>query len=163
IQKQLLLPPDIRWHFIGHLQRNKVKYVVPFVHLIHGVDSYQLLEEIDRQAGRHNRLISCLLQVHIASEATKFGLDDAELEFLAAGVHKQKLLGQLQYIKVCGLMGMASLSDNPHLTSREFIHLKFLFEETKRTIHEPSFNLLSMGMSGDYKLALEQGSNMVRI
>lgn len=163
IQKQLLLPPDIRWHFIGHLQRNKVKYIAPFVHLIHGVDSYQLLEEIDRQAEKNNRIVHCLLQVHIAREETKFGLDDKELLTLAGDLHKYKLLNQLQSIKVCGLMGMSSLTDDVREVEKEFIYLKTLFDEARRIIHESCFDTLSMGMSGDYKIAVKNGSTMVRI
>lgn len=163
IQKQLQLPPDIFWHFIGHLQRNKVKYIAPFVHLIHGVDSYQLLEEINRQAEKHNRIISCLLQVFIATEETKFGLDSKELMTLVEDLHKYKLLNQLQHIEVCGLMGMSSLTDDPRVTKKEFMYLKSLFEEARKVIREPRFSILSMGMSGDYTIAVQQGSTMVRI
>jgi pyridoxal phosphate enzyme (YggS family) len=163
LQKQLLLPNDIRWHFIGHLQRNKTKYIAPFVHLIHGVDSYQLLEEIERQAEKNNRIISCLLQVHIALEETKFGLDDKELLTLSHDLHKYKLLNQLGNVEVCGLMGMSSLTDDRNVVRKEFMYLRSLFEEVKPIINEPCFTTLSMGMSNDYKIAIEQGSNMVRI
>lgn len=163
LQKQLLLPNDIRWHFIGHLQRNKVKYLAPFVHLIHGVDSYQLLEEIERQAEKNNRIISCLLQIHIALEETKFGLDYTELITLAKDLHKYKLLDQLGNVEVCGLMGMASLTENVNLVKKEFMYLRSLFEEVQPIINESCFKIISMGMSSDYKIALGQGSNMVRI
>ncbi len=163
IQKQLLLPNDIRWHFIGHLQRNKVKYLAPFVHLIHGVDSYQLLEEINRQGEKNNRIIGTLLQVHIAKEETKFGFDGTELITMAGDLHKYKLLNQLQYVKVCGLMGMCSQTDDTAQIDKEFKYLRNLFEEASAIIHDPCFDTLSMGMSGDYKTAIKNGSNMVRI
>lgn len=163
LQKQLLLPNDIRWHFIGHLQRNKVKYIAPFVHLIHGVDSYQLLEEINRQGEKNNRVIKCLLQVHIAEEETKFGLDGMEVINLVRDLHKYELLHERENIEVCGLMGMASFTDDPAIVRKEFLYLKALFDDAHAIAHYPSFNLLSMGMSADYKIALELGSNMVRI
>jgi pyridoxal phosphate enzyme (YggS family) len=163
IQKQLLLPNDIRWHFIGHLQRNKVKYLAPFVHLIHGVDSYQLLEEINRQAEKNNRTVHTLLQIYIATEETKFGLDSTELMTLSKDLHKYKLLNQLEYIKVCGLMGMSSQTENIKQVEKEFRYLKALFDDAAAVIHEDCFNTLSMGMSGDYKIAIKSGSNMVRI
>lgn len=163
IQKQLLLPNDIRWHFIGHLQRNKVKYLAPFVHLIHGIDSYQLLEEVNRQGEKYSRIIDCLLQVHIATEQTKFGLDGKELLTLAGDLHKYKLLNELQWARVCGLMGMSSLTENPDQVEKEFLYLNTLYLDAHTIIHEPCFQILSMGMSGDYKIAVNNGSNMVRI
>lgn len=150
---------DIRWHFIGHLQSNKVKYIAPFVHLIHGVDSEKLLIEINKQAQKNNRVIPCLLQVHIATEETKFGFDDDSLqELLLSG-----RLSNYPFIDIKGLMGMASFSENQSLISNEFSHLKKLFDQSKSMLKGHSFNTLSMGMSADYTLAIEQGSNMVRI
>lgn len=159
-QKYEQLPKDIRWHFIGHLQSNKVKYIAPFVHLIHGVDSFSLLKEINKQAAKNNRTINCLLQIYIAKEETKFGLDSNELEtILSSGIP------DLKNIQICGLMGMASFSDTMELVRSEFRYLKYLFNRTQLTfnIQQPTFNILSMGMSADYKTALEEGSNMIRI
>ena len=151
------LPKDIRWHFIGHLQSNKVKYIAPFVHLIHVADSEGLLIEIDKQAAKNNRVIDCLLQVYIAKEETKFGLDEEELENMQ--------LCKCASVQIRGLMGMASFSDNMELVKAEFCHLKTLFDKTASSsnIQHSSFNIISMGMSADYKIALEEGSNMVRI
>ena len=157
VDKYEQLPKAIRWHFIGHLQSNKVKYIAPFVHLIHGVDSFSLLKEINKQAAKNNRVIECLLQVHIAKEETKFGFDINELNELHG-------LPELKNVKVAGLMGMASFSDDMNLVRSEFKHLKRIFDANAQlsTInHQPS--TLSMGMSGDYKIALEEGSTMVRI
>ncbi len=155
------LPNEIKWHMIGHLQRNKVKYLAPYVHLIHGVDSLRLLKEINKQAERNNRTIDCLLQVHIASEETKFGLSKEELEALIEGAE----LDLLKNVRIVGLMGMATNSDNDALVSSEFEGLKDLYDRTKEksTHSNVELNVLSMGMSGDYKLALKAGSNMVRI
>ncbi|NCT94803.1 MAG: YggS family pyridoxal phosphate-dependent enzyme [Chitinophagaceae bacterium] len=152
--KQAKLPGDIRWHFIGHLQSNKVKYIAPFVHLIHSVDSLKLLKEINKQAQKHSRIIDCLLQVHIASEETKFGMDASELE---EALRESKGLTQ---VRVCGLMGMASFSDDQALVQSEFRTLKQLFDASGFSKDQ---HILSMGMSGDYPLAVEQGSNLVRI
>lgn len=156
--KQAQLPADIRWHFIGHLQTNKVKYIAPFVHLIHGVDSYNLLKEINKQAAKNNRIIDCLLQVHIAQEDTKFGLDEKELHEII------EKTGELKNIRVTGLMGMASFSDDENVVRNEFHELKRLSDSLN--LHS-TFNIqhstLSMGMSGDYKIAIAEGSNMVRI
>lgn len=153
------LPKDIRWHFIGHLQSNKVKYIAPFVHLIHGVDGLSLLKEINKQALKNNRIIDCLLQVHIAREETKFGLNSDELQALLSSS-----LSELKNIHICGLMGMASFSNNLDRISAEFQYLKSLFDKYAAL---PTANCqlqtLSMGMSADYKIALEEGSNMVRI
>lgn len=164
IQKQMLLPSDIRWHFIGHLQRNKVKYIVPFVHMIHGVESYKLLEEIDRQAAKHLRRVNCLLQVHIAEEETKFGLNQQELMEIIADLPKYKLLNKLEHIVICGLMGMATFSENKDQVGKEFRSLKYMFDEAKSAmVHSSSFDTISMGMSDDYKIAVKEGSTMVRI
>ncbi|MBN8673955.1 MAG: YggS family pyridoxal phosphate-dependent enzyme [Chitinophagales bacterium] len=154
--KQAQLPKDIRWHFIGHLQSNKVKYIAPFVHLIHGVDSFKLLQEIGKQAKKQNRIIDCLLQVYIAKEETKFGLDENELA--------EVLMSELVNARVCGLMGMASFSDDMELVRSEFRYLKTLFDKhAKPPTSNQALQILSMGMSSDYKIAVEEGSNMVRI
>jgi PLP dependent protein len=162
VEKQALLSADIRWHFIGHLQSNKVKYIAPFVYMIHGVDSLKLLQTINRQGAMLNRKIRCLLQVHIAVEETKFGLDKTELISLlneACGEHT------LENVQVCGLMGMASFSDDTQKVRAEFRILKQLFDDVKEKFfyHEDQFSELSMGMSGDYAIAIEEGSTMVRI
>lgn len=156
------LPKDIEWHMIGHVQRNKVKYMAPYVSLIHGVDSFRLLEEIDKQAKRNNRVISCLLQMFIAEEETKFGLDQTELmEILASEEFKA-----LKNIKVVGLMGMATFTDNQLQVKKEFTQLNDIFAMCKKQfgIHDNlDLNTVSMGMSNDYSLAIECGSTMVRI
>ena len=150
VDKEAILPKDIRWHFIGHLQSNKVKYIAPFVHLIHGVDSLALLKEINKQAVKNNRVIDCLLQIHIAKEETKFGFNEHELGQLTE-------LEELKNVNIAGLMGMASFSDDKALVRSEFAYLKSLFDSNAQ------LSILSMGMSGDYTIALEEGSNMVRI
>lgn len=155
------LPKDIKWHMIGHLQRNKVKFIAPFVYLIHAVDSPRLLAEINKQALKNNRVISCLLQIHIAEEETKFGFDEAELlEFL-----KSDTLSEYNNIKILGLMGMATNTDNKAQVSKEFNHLKALFDQIKNNFDLKNVEMqeLSMGMTGDYKEACEAGSTMVRI
>jgi PLP dependent protein len=160
--KYELLPKDILWHFIGHLQSNKVKQVAPFVHLIHGVDSIKLLQEINKQAQKNNRVMNVLLQVHIAREETKFGLDENELAALfdPAG----NTLTALQNICLQGLMGMASFTEDTAVVENEFHYLKSLFGKYAQfQIPNSQFHALSMGMSNDYKMALAQGSNMVRI
>ncbi|HKC35367.1 MAG TPA: YggS family pyridoxal phosphate-dependent enzyme [Chitinophagaceae bacterium] len=153
VEKAEQLPKDIRWHFIGHLQTNKVKLIVPFIYLIHGVDSLKLLKEIDKQAEKNTRVIDCLLQVHIAQEETKFGFDETELLNLE--------LKQFSNVRIKGLMGIASLTDEVNKIRVEFKFLKNLFKKL-RTQH-PELAILSMGMSADYKIAIEEGSNMVRI
>ena len=160
--KELQLPKDIHWHFIGHLQSNKVKYIAPFVYLIHGVDSVSLLKEINKQAGKYQRIIPCLLQVHIALEATKFGFDKDELKGLIDSLNNEP--EQFSHVTIAGLMGMASFSSDTELVRNEFKLLHGLFEQSQQQFKNPgSFNTLSMGMSGDYRIALEEGSNMVRI
>ncbi len=162
-EKQEQLPGDIRWHFIGHLQSNKVKYIAPFVYLIHGVDSFRLLAEINKQAEKYNRNIHCLLQVHIAEEETKYGLDEKELlellEYYSAQKHK------LTYITLRGLMGMASFSEDEAKVRSEFRNLKALHHLARQSyfLADPLFDILSMGMSGDYKMAIEEGSTHVRV
>ncbi len=164
VDKQTQLPQDIRWHFIGHLQTNKVKYIAPFVHLIHGVDSFKLLQEIDKQGKKQNRVIDCLLQVYIAKEETKFGLDENELSLLLNNLPRYNQLHVLNNISVCGLMGMASFSDNRNLVRNEFRSLKTIFDKyAGPPTSNQRLQILSMGMSSDYKIAVEEGSNMVRI
>ncbi len=154
------LPKDIRWHMIGHLQRNKVKYIAPFVHLIHGVDSFKLLKEINKQGKKTDRVIDCLLQIHIAEEDTKFGLDKNEL----LEILESDDLKEMTHIRVTGLMGMATNTDDEEQVRREFRGLKNLFDEIKNSDHTiVQINTLSMGMSGDYTIAIEEGSSMVRI
>jgi pyridoxal phosphate enzyme (YggS family) len=155
VDKQAVLPATINWHFIGHLQSNKVKYIAPFVHLIHGVDSLKLLQEINKQALKNNRVIDCLLQVHIAKEETKFGLDAPELSDALEAAK------QLPNVNIKGLMGMASFSDDQELVAKEFKYLHELFN-THQFDKQPA-SILSMGMSADYPLAIAAGSNMVRI
>jgi len=155
VDKQAALPKDIRWHFIGHLQSNKVKYIAPFVHLIHGVDSINLLKEINKQAVKNDRVIDCLLQVHIAEEETKFGFGLPELE---SQLHQ---LNSFKNANVIGLMGMASFTDDKNKIRNEFKQLKSVFD--KLNIQYSAFGILSMGMSGDYTIAIEEGSNLVRI
>src|SRR5581483_5673589 len=162
-EKQVVLPNDIRWHFIGHLQSNKVKYIAPFVHLIHGVDSHKLLLEIDKQAKKINRVINCLLQVHIAQEETKFGFNEAELFQAMDAIHKYKLMNELQHVAVIGLMGMASLTADAEQVRKEFKYLKLLFDQCKRLPGHAELNTLSMGMSSDYRIAIEEGSMLVRV
>ncbi|MBK7099975.1 MAG: YggS family pyridoxal phosphate-dependent enzyme [Sphingobacteriales bacterium] len=158
-EKADLLPKDIRWHFIGHLQRNKVKYIAPIVHLIHGVDSEKLLNEINKEGRNNNRVINCLLQIHIAQEETKFGFDRQEVTDLVDKIKSGKL--DFEYVKICGLMGMASFTEDMQKVSAEFKILHSLFNEGKQSF--PEMDTLSMGMSGDYKIAVASGSTMVRI
>ena len=155
VEKQEALPNDIRWHMIGHLQRNKVKYIAPFVHLIHGVDSLRLLKEINKQGAKINRCIPVLLQVHISQEDTKFGFDSNELK---EAINECKVL---EWIKPCGLMGMATFTSDLDQVRREFQGLKDLFDQYQSNFGENP--TLSMGMSGDYKVAIDQGSTMIRI
>lgn len=154
-EKQPALPTDIRWHFIGHLQSNKVKYIAPFVYLIHGVDSLKLLKEINKQAAKLNRTIRVLLQIHIAKEETKFGMNEEEL---AAALNEK----DLSHVKICGLMGMASFTDDPEKVKEEFTGLSKLASTYQAQFQEFPF-ILSMGMSGDYKIAIACGSTMIRI
>ena len=157
-EKQPLLPHDIRWHFIGHLQSNKVKYIAPFVHLIHGVDSEKLLLEINKQGQKLNKTIHCLLQVHIASEETKFGMNEEELQKAIS------ILPQLRFVQVDGLMGMASFSENKDLIKAEFASIHTIFKQMQsQQTGNFKAEILSTGMSSDYKIALTEGSNIVRI
>ena len=162
LDKQSRLPSDIRWHFIGHLQSNKVKYITPFISLIHGIDSFKLLKEVNKQAQKFGRIIDVLLQVHIATESTKFGMDESELD----SIFNTRLndLVNMNHIRIKGFMGMASFSDDHEQVGTEFFKLKNLFEKysniSKGNI---ALEILSMGMSDDYELAIANGSNMVRI
>ncbi|OEJ99674.1 YggS family pyridoxal phosphate-dependent enzyme [Roseivirga misakiensis] len=161
VTKSEELPKDIMWHMIGHLQRNKVKYIAPFIHLIHAVDSPRLLKEINKQALKNDRVINCLLQVHIAQEESKFGFDETELfEFLNSDE-----LRSLENVKIVGLMGMATNTSNEQQVDQEFKGLRGLFETIKSNISLPNVSMeeLSMGMTGDYKIACASGSTMVRI
>lgn len=159
--KQERLPADIRWHMIGHLQSNKVKYLASFIHMIHGVDSLKLLSVIDREALKHGRVIDCLLQVHIAREESKFGLTEEELMLLLAS----ESFREMKNVRIRGLMGMATYTENSDQIREEFRHLKRIFDRLKdeRFSGQASFDQLSCGMSGDYPLAIEVGSNLVRI
>jgi len=158
VQKHEVLPKNIRWHMIGHLQSNKVKYIAPFVHLIHGVDSVKILKEINKQGLKNNKKINCLLQIHIAKEQNKFGFDLDEIKkFIQL---EQHVLWKNIIIK--GVMGMATFTENKNLVKKEFEILRSNFEELKKYFTE-DFDTLSMGMSGDYKEAILAGSNMVRI
>lgn len=155
------LPNDIQWHLIGHLQSNKVKYIAPFVSLIHSVDSFKLLQEIDKQGEKYNRIIPCLLQFHIAQEETKFGLSFQEAEEIL----QSKEFVEMEHVSIVGLMGMASFVDNEGQVRDEFRSLHNYFQILKSNYfkYNPDFSIVSMGMSGDYQWAIEEGSNMVRI
>jgi len=161
VEKAQLLPNDIHWHLIGHLQTNKVKYMAGFVHLIHGVDSLKLLIEINKQAKKVNRIQGILLQFYIAQEDTKFGLDISEAQEILNSIEFQ----QLKHIRVCGVMGMASNTSNEKQVASEFRNLKQIFDElkTKYFPKQDTFKEISMGMSGDYQLAIANGSTMVRV
>jgi len=161
-EKWEAMPKDIEWHMIGHVQTNKVKFMAPFVSLIHGVDSLKLLEEINKQAKKNNRIIDCLLQIHIAEEETKFGLDEKELNEILHFVQNDK--EGMKNIRIVGLMGMATFTDKQDQIKKEFTYLKSIFDITNQLLTSNSQLLtLSMGMSGDYQLAIECGSTMVRI
>lgn len=158
VEKQSKITRPVRWHFIGHLQTNKVKQVIPFVHLVHSVDSLKLLKEIDKQAAKVGRKVDCLLQMHIAKEETKFGLDEVELNQLLDSV------SSLTNVNIKGLMGMATLTEDLAVVRSEYKYLKALYDRLKNKRSEcASFSILSMGMSGDYQVAVDEGSNMVRI
>ncbi len=158
VDKHEQLPKDIRWHFIGHLQSNKIKYIAPFVHLIHGVDSFKLLEEINKQGKKHNRVINCLLQVFIATEETKFGLAFDECQSILTSGEFQKLPN----INICGFMAMASNTEDETQIRHEFRSLKDFHSKIQQTTNT-ELSTLSFGMSSDYKIAIEEGSTMVRI
>lgn len=161
IMKQPLLPGDIAWHFIGHLQTNKVRYIAPFVSLIHSIDSLKILRVVNGEAGRHDRVIDCLLQFHIATEETKFGMDLREARALLGAPE----FSSMKNVRITGVMGMASFTDDPTTLHREFRSLRQIFDEIGEAYFKGSacFRIRSMGMSGDYPIAVEEGSNMVRI
>jgi PLP dependent protein len=160
-EKYKVLPKDIEWHMIGHLQTNKVKYIAPFVYLIHGVDSFKLLQFIDKEATKCGRVINCLLQFHIAKEETKFGFDMAEANQMLESTDFKTL----QNINIVGVMGMATFTENTHAVRNEFKELVYIFNQLKNTyfLQKKDFKEISMGMSGDYKIAIEEGATMVRI
>lgn len=159
--KALELESDIKWHFIGHLQRNKVKYIMPSVHLIHSIDSFRLLKEVNKEALNHGKIVDCLLQFHIAKESTKFGFSIEEVEDLFAA----NSFDDLKNINITGVMGMATFSNNEGLVRNEFKVLKNIFDRLKTLYYkeEETFNEISMGMSGDYLIAIEEGATIVRI
>lgn len=161
VDKHEALPDGIRWHMIGHLQSNKVKYIAPFVHLVHGVDSVKLLKVIEKEGRKNDRIINCLLQVHIAKESSKFGLSEEELEEILSSEE----FADMEFVKVRGLMGMATFTDNSEVVREEFQNLKRIFEQLKSDHFQddPDFSILSMGMSGDFETAIEEGSNMIRV
>jgi len=161
VDKHEILPGDIQWHMVGHLQSNKVKFIAPFVHVIHSIDSLKLLQVIDREASKNNRVINCLLQVHIASEETKYGFDTQEIREI---MQSDELKG-ISNVRITGLMGMATFTEDMDLVRKEFAGLKRLFDEL-RSGHirdREHFSEISMGMSGDYQIAIEEGSTMIRI
>lgn len=160
-EKQISLPSDIQWHFIGHLQTNKVKYIVPFVDMIHAVDSLKLLEEIDRQAGKVDRIVRCLLEVHIAREPSKFGFLPEQLEEILKGEEWKNF----RHVQICGLMGMATYTDNQTQIRQEFRTLRLLFDQLKVSFfsQNENFRELSMGMSNDFQIAIEEGSTLIRL
>ena len=161
VTKQAQLPPDIQWHFIGHLQTNKVKYVAPFISLIHSIDSLRLLYEVDRESHKHNRIIDCLLQFYIATEQTKFGLDIEEAKSLL----ESQAYSNMNHVRLVGVMGMGSFTNDADVTRREFKNLNRCFHLLKSRYfeHTASFRELSMGMSDDYRIAIEEGSTMIRV
>ena len=159
VEKHESLPKDINWHMIGHLQRNKVKYIAPFVHLVHGADSERLINEINKQAKKNNRKIDCLLQFHIARESSKFEFSIDEVEEILAN----SKLEDWQNINIRGVMGMATFTTDTSQVKEEFLQLKKYFNILFKKINRDNFNIISMGMSGDYKIAIDCGSNMVRI
>jgi pyridoxal phosphate enzyme (YggS family) len=161
VDKQPQLPADIEWHFIGHLQSNKVKFIAPFVSMIHSIDSMKLLAEVNKEAIRNNRIIDCLLEMYIATEESKFGLDLNE----AIALLNSQEYNEMKNIQICGLMGMATFTDNTDVVRKEFKSLRSYFEIIKKNHfnNSNSFNEISMGMSGDYQIAIEEGSSMIRI
>ena len=161
-EKWEAMPKDIQWHMIGHVQTNKVKYMAPYVNLIHGVDSLKLLQEINKQAQKNNRIIDCLLQVYIAEEESKFGLDEKEVNEILEYVQNDN--NEMNHIRIVGLMGMATFTNNPAQVEKEFSRLKTIFDSySNLNTKNCQLNTLSMGMSGDYALAIKCGSTMVRI
>lgn len=163
MDKQPQLSADIHWHFIGHLQSNKVKYIAPFVYMIHGVESIKLLREINKQAQKHNRIIKCLLQLHVAKEETKFGMDEFELMELLQAYEQEK--DSFQHIALSGFMAMASFTEDQQQIQAEFKEVKKIFDQVKSEKGEllKDFNQISMGMSSDYPIAIREGSTLVRV
>ncbi len=163
VEKYELMPKDIEWHLIGHLQTNKVKYIAPFVSMIHAVDSLKLLQEINKEAAKQHRVINVLLQMHIAKEDTKFGLDNSELEEILAYYLSPQ--SELKHVAICGVMGMATFTQDEEVVRNEFKHLKEVFQYIRAgyLLNRPEFQEISMGMSNDYQIAIEEGSTMVRI
>ncbi|MEX0981720.1 MAG: YggS family pyridoxal phosphate-dependent enzyme [Bacteroidales bacterium] len=161
VDKQQQLPGAIRWHMIGHLQTNKVKYIAPFVYLVHGVDSLKLLRVLNKEGKKNSRVINCLFQMHIATEDSKFGLDQGELEEILESVEYR----EMEHINIMGMMGMATFTDDFDAVRREFRNLRRIFEEVKADYYtgKSDFSILSMGMSNDYLIAIEEGSNMIRV
>ncbi|MFM1809743.1 MAG: hypothetical protein RLZZ382_968 [Bacteroidota bacterium] len=161
VEKYEALPKDIRWHMIGHLQSNKVKYIAPFVHLIHGVDSFNLLKEINKQGQKNGRRISCLLQFHIAQEDTKFGLSLEEAKAFLAGPE----FSLLDHVRICGVMGMATFTENTTQIRKEFQSLQAIYQQLKSNYFSSNaeFKEISMGMSDDYPIAMEEGSTLIRV
>lgn len=161
LEKAPHLPADIRWHLIGHLQTNKVRYIAPFIYMIHSVDSLRLLAEIEKQAAKAGRTIDCLLQFHIAEEETKFGLSEDEADALLQSQEYQAM----RHVRICGVMGMATFTDNTDQVRAEFRHLRSIFERLRITYFAdaPHFREISMGMSSDWQIAVEEGSTIVRI
>ncbi len=159
--KHAVLPEDIEWHFIGHLQTNKIKYIIPYVSMIHSIDSLELLQAVDKEAAKHNRVVDCLLQFHIATEETKFGLSMEEAEALL----QSDAYRQMQHVRIVGVMGMATNTTDMDLVRSEFRHLKTIHTELKQRYfaHSDAFKEVSMGMSHDYPIAVEEGSTMVRV
>ena len=159
--KHEVLPSDIRWHFIGHLQTNKIKYIIPYVTLIHSIDTASLLQAVNKEAKKHDRVVDCLLQFHIALEETKFGLDlDEARQLLDSEAFKQ-----MQNVRICGVMGMATFTDNQTEVRKEFKYLKTIFDTLKHDYFEdqPQFKEISMGMSEDYPIAIEEGATLIRV
>jgi PLP dependent protein len=163
VEKEARLPKDIRWHFIGHLQTNKVKFIAPFVYMIQSVDSLKLLQEIDKQAAKTKRTILCLLQIFIAREETKFGLNEPELDSLIVTVNQNRQDGRFSHARIAGCMGMATLTADPVVIRAEFSQLRSFFSKLKSGFPDDPVAILSMGMSSDYTLAIQEGSTMVRI
>ena len=163
LEKQAQLPKDIRWHFIGHLQTNKVKFLAPFVYMIQSVDSLKLLLEIDKHASKNQRIVRCLLQIFIAREESKFGLDETELDSLVLIVNQNRQEGKFSHSQISGCMGMASLTENRTQIREEFTRLRKIFEKIKMSFPADPVDTLSMGMSSDYPVAIEAGSTMIRI
>ena len=159
--KHEVLPQDIQWHFIGHLQTNKIKYIIPYVTLIHSIDTANLLEAVNKEAKKHDRVVDCLLQFHIALEETKFGLDLDE----ARALLESEAFKQMENVRICGVMGMGTFTDNMDEVRKEFKHLKSIFETLKKDYfaNQPQFKEISMGMSEDYPIAIEEGATLIRV